>query len=95
MNEPTPITATSPPNLRRRRWAGALTAAISLPWLGTAHPQSGRQGRSYRLLLNTSLSGPVAFFLLAQDRGYLRDEGLELQFTGGPGAASPFAPWNR
>ncbi|MFM6993397.1 MAG: ABC transporter substrate-binding protein [Rhodoferax sp.] len=44
--------------------------------------------KPYRLLLNTSLSGPVAFFLLAQDRGYLRREGLELQLSGGPGAAA-------
>ncbi len=88
MNEPTPTPPTLPPDLQRRRWAGALAAAMSLSWLGTAYTQSGNKGHSYRLLLNTSLSGPVAFFLLAQDRGYLRDEGLELQFTGGPGAAA-------
>lgn len=41
-----------------------------------------------RLLLNTSLSGPVAFFLLAQERGYLRDERLDVQFSSGPGAAA-------
>lgn len=88
MNEPTPTSATSPPDLQRRRWTGALAASMGLSWLGTAHTQSGRPGHFYRVLLNTSLSGPVAFFLLAQDRGYLRDEGLDLQFTGGPGAAS-------
>ena len=41
-----------------------------------------------RVLLNTSLSGPVAFFLLAQERGYLRQQGLEVQWSGGPGAAA-------
>ena len=44
--------------------------------------------KSFRLLLNTGLSGPVAFFLLAQDRHYLRDAGLDLQLSGGPGAAA-------
>ena len=40
-----------------------------------------------KLLLNTSLSGPVAFFLLAEDRGYLRDAGVSLTFSPGGGAA--------
>lgn len=44
--------------------------------------------KSFRLLLNTGMSGPVAFFLLAQDRHYLRDAGLELHLSGGPGAAA-------
>lgn len=92
MNESTPTTAPSTTDLQRRRWAGALAAALpaafGLGWLGTAHTQSSSQLRSYRLLLNTGLSGPVAFFLLAQDRGYFREEGLELRFTAGPGAAA-------
>ena len=49
------------------------------------------QSRGLRLLLNTSLSGPVAFFLLAQDRGYFRDEGLEVPLASGPGAAAMVA----
>jgi NitT/TauT family transport system substrate-binding protein len=47
-----------------------------------------RAPRTLRLLLNTSLSGPVAFFVLAQDRGYLRDEQLDLRLSSGPGAAA-------
>lgn len=62
--------------------AGALASAVGVP--GGARAQA----RRHRLLLNTSLSGPVAFFLLAQDRGYLREEGLELSFSAGPGAAA-------
>ncbi len=34
------------------------------------------------------MSGPVAFFALAQDRHYFRDAGLEVQLSGGPGAAA-------
>ncbi len=40
-----------------------------------------------RLLLNTSFSGPVAFFLLAQDRGYLKEAGIDLALSQGGGAS--------
>lgn len=36
-----------------------------------------------RFLLNTFYSGPQAWFLLADDRGYFRDEGLTVTFTEG------------
>lgn len=45
------------------------------------------QDQSLRLLLNTSLSGPVSFFLLAEDRGYLREAGLRVALSPGGGAA--------
>jgi NitT/TauT family transport system substrate-binding protein len=77
-----------PADLQRRRWASALGVAMGLAYLGTAHTQPVRQARHFRVLLNTGMSGPVAFFLLAQDRGYLRDEGLELSLSAGPGAAA-------
>jgi NitT/TauT family transport system substrate-binding protein len=70
----------------RRTWAaaaaGALVGAFGLSG------DSRAQGRRLPLLLNTSLSGPVAFFLLAQERGYLREEGLDVAFSAGPGAAA-------
>ncbi len=45
------------------------------------------QAKRIRLLLNTSLSGPVSFFLLAEDRGYLKEAGLQVSFSTGGGAA--------
>ena len=45
------------------------------------------QSKKFRILLNTSFSGPVSFFLLAEDRGYLRQEGLETALSTGGGAA--------
>lgn len=36
-----------------------------------------------RFILNTFYSGPQAWFFLADDRGYFRDEGLEVTFTEG------------
>lgn len=72
----------------RRRALAALSAGLSLAWLGMPLAQPGTARRAHRLLLNTSLSGPLAFFLLAQDRGYFLAEGLDLRFSGGPGAAA-------
>ena len=41
-----------------------------------------------RMQLNTFYSGPQAWFFLAHERGYLRDEGLEIEFTEGDTAAN-------
>jgi NitT/TauT family transport system substrate-binding protein len=68
-----------PPPVERVR-----TVDVALPALA----QAVTRQRRLRLLLNTSLSGPVAFFLFAQDRGYLRDEGLEITLAAGGGAAA-------
>lgn len=70
---------------RDRRALGRAAAALMLsPLLGPAKAEQ----RRLRLLLNTSLSGPVAFFLVAQDRGYLRDEGLDIVLSPGSGVAA-------
>jgi NitT/TauT family transport system substrate-binding protein len=44
--------------------------------------------RTLRMQLNTFLSGPQAWFFLADARGYLRDEGLALEFVEGDTAAN-------
>lgn len=85
---PTPTPAAPRPDLQRRRAVATLAATFGLGAVGRARAQVAAARREFRLLLNTSLSGPVAFFLLAQDRGYLRDEGLALQLSSGPGAAA-------
>jgi NitT/TauT family transport system substrate-binding protein len=77
----------------RRRWTSDLALAAGAAALGLTvplgvHAQARPATASLRLLLNTSLSGPVAFFVLAQERGHLRDEQIELQLSSGPGAAA-------
>lgn len=69
--------------ITRRTILGA-TGAIAL---GTPTHEAKAQMKSLKLLLNTSLSGPVSFFLLANARDYLREEGLSVAFSGGGGAA--------
>ena len=44
--------------------------------------------RQLRMILNTFYSGSQAWFFLAQDRGYLREEGIELEFVEGDTAAN-------
>jgi NitT/TauT family transport system substrate-binding protein len=44
--------------------------------------------RTLRMQLNTFFSGPQAWFFLADERGYLRDEGLAIEFTQGDTAAN-------
>jgi NitT/TauT family transport system substrate-binding protein len=39
--------------------------------------------RKLRFILNTTYSGPQAWFFIADDRGYFRDAGLEVAFTQG------------
>ena len=68
---------------RRAFLAATASAAIVLPRFAAA------QGlRTYRVLLNSGISGPQAFMMLAQDRGYLREAGVDVQFVAGDGAAA-------
>ena len=39
--------------------------------------------RTLRMILNTFVSAPQAWFFLAGERGYLRDQGIALEFTPG------------
>jgi NitT/TauT family transport system substrate-binding protein len=39
--------------------------------------------RTLRFLLNTFISGPQAWFFIADDRGYFRDEGIAIEFVAG------------
>ena len=60
---------------------GVIGAAVL-----TAPALAQKKTKRFRLVLNTSFSGPQSFLLLAQDRGYLAEEGIEIEFTQGSGA---------
>lgn len=62
----------------RKAHAALLAAAVG--------PAAAAQ--RLRLLLNTGLSGPLAFFVLAQEKGYLAEAGIDLQLSNGGGAAA-------
>ena len=63
------------------------SAALALAAASPVARASG-QPRPFRVLLNSSISGPQAFFFLAQDRGYMKAAGLDAAFVGGDGAAA-------
>lgn len=50
-------------------------------------PNASPETRRVRMLLHTPFAGPVAFLLLADERGYLREHGLTFDFVEGAGAA--------
>lgn len=66
-----------------------LLAGLSASLVGVACPGIARAAgplRRYRMLLNSGYSGVNSWFVIAQDKGYLRDEGIEIDFTPGRGA---------
>lgn len=70
----------------------ALLASVVLA--GQAHAQEAAKPaaeaspapRKVKFLLNSGFSGANAWFILADDRGYFGDEGLEVEFVDGKGA---------
>ena len=69
---------------RSRRHFLRAVAATPVFSLVTTRP-AGAQTR-LRMLLNSGYSSVNAWFCLAEDRGYLREAGLQLTFTDGRGA---------
>lgn len=70
--------------INRRNLICAATSSIALGFSSLAMAKN----KGLKLLLNTSFSGPVSFFLLAQDRGYFAKEKLDIQLSTGSGAAA-------
>ncbi len=63
-----------------------LAAAAASTVLHALPARAQRSAKPLRMLLNTSFSSPQAWLWLAQTRGYLAAEGIELQLTPGGGA---------
>jgi NitT/TauT family transport system substrate-binding protein len=66
---------------RRQAIAGALLGLAS-PALAQAAPVE------LKMILNWKYEGPQGWFFLADDRGYFRDEGIEISFDQGNGSAA-------
>lgn len=80
-----PVSRQANPLIDRRTWlakaASTTGAIVAAPWV-RAQPRRVR----LRMLLNTGYSSPQAWLWLAQSRGYLDREGIELDLTPGAGA---------
>lgn len=71
---------------RSRNFGLACAAGAFLAMAGAAHAET-----KIRFILNWKYEGPQGMFFLAQDRGYFRQEGLDVTFDqgNGSGAAVP------
>jgi NitT/TauT family transport system substrate-binding protein len=68
----------------RRNVLGGVAAVLACPMLGrSAHAET-----RLKFILNWKYEGPQGFYFLAQDRGYFRDEGIEVAFDQGNGSAA-------
>lgn len=72
--------------ITRRHMITSLAAAGAAGAVGTARALSIMPPRTYRMLLNSGWSGANAWFVIAEDKGYLREEGVHIDFTPGKGA---------
>jgi len=71
-------------SLLSKLYPAIIAGLMTLP-INTLHAET--ENLDLSLLLNTSFSGPVSFFMLAQDRGYFEEEGLTIKLSPGGGAA--------
>ena len=69
-----------------RRLAGALGIALGLA-LATLPAPAAAQTR-IKMVLNWKYEGPQAWFFLAQDKGYFKEEGLDVEIDQGEGSAA-------
>lgn len=69
-----------------KRLVAALVAACSLG-LAAHAPQAAAQTK-LKMILNWKFQGPQAWFFIAQDRGYFKAEGLDVEIDQGEGSAA-------
>lgn len=70
-----------------RRSAIALAAALS--FTSVVRTAQAQEPVKIKFVLNWKYQGPQAWFFLAQDKGYFKAEGLDVQFDQGEGSAAP------
>jgi len=72
-------------NFTRRSCLLALAGAIAL----CAPLASAQAQTKLKMVLNWKYQGPQGWFFLADDKGYFKAEGLEIQIDQGDGSATP------
>lgn len=71
----------------RRSIAAAIAAAAMGLALGTSASSAFAQTK-VKMVLNWKYEGPQAWFFLAQDKGYFKAEGIDVEFDQGEGSAA-------
>jgi len=75
-------------NRLRRATLGVATALALGATLMTAPGVANAQTK-IKFILNWKYQGPQAFFFMAEDKGYFKAEGLDVEFDQGEGSAAP------
>jgi NitT/TauT family transport system substrate-binding protein len=76
-----------PVTFRRRVAAAALMAGLTAGLMTAALPAAAQT--SIKMILNWKYQGPQAWFFVAQDKGYFKAEGLDVEFDQGVGSGAP------
>lgn len=72
----------------RRRFLKATAAAAAIAGTGFPMVSFGKETTKLKMVLNWRFQGPQSWFFLAQDKGYLADEGIELEIDQGSGSGA-------
>ena len=77
--------------LRIRRTLG-LAALSLVTWAAlVGHSAPAQAQTKVKMVLNWKYQGPQAWFFIAQDRGYFKAEGLDVEIDQGEGSSAPIA----
>ena len=76
--------------VRPHRWMGAA-AALAASLALTLTPLAVSAQTKIKFVLNWKYQGPQAWFFIAQDKGYFKAEGLDVEIDQGEGSAAPIA----
>lgn len=71
---------------RRARLAAAACAVLAIAL--AALPSTAAAQTKIKMVLNWKYEGPQAWFFMAQDKGYFKAEGLDVEFDQGEGSAA-------
>jgi NitT/TauT family transport system substrate-binding protein len=75
--------------IRRSLGLAALSLATCVALVGTHAPVQAQT--RIKMVLNWKYQGPQAWFFIAQDRGYFKAEGLDVEIDQGEGSSAPIA----
>jgi len=73
--------------MRYKLWT-VLAAAAAAVIFGCLAPAQAAEPVRIKFILNWKWQGPQAWFFVAQDKGWFKDEGVEVQFDQGSGSAA-------
>ena len=76
------------PGLSQRRFILSTAACAALAVLLAGAPLSAAAQTKIKMVLNWKYEGPQAWFFLAQDKGYFKAEGLDVEIDQGEGSAA-------